>query len=139
AAGTGPGDGRCAAPAAGRAPPGARVDVGHADDLGGVPRVDYGGAARHGEHVVGQQRPQGEVLDLGGVGHDAALGLPDELLVLEVALVRVERATGLERDGVQAALGVGQLDLVAHAERAAALLCTGGGGVVGGCVHDGPS
>ena len=42
--------------------PGAGEDVGQADDLRGVLRVDDGGAAGHGNRVVRQQRPQRDVL-----------------------------------------------------------------------------
>ena len=40
---------------------GAGEEVGHRDDLRRVLRVDHGGAARHGQHVVGKQRAQRHV------------------------------------------------------------------------------
>ena len=40
---------------------GAREDVAHGDDLRRVLRVDHLRAARHGQHVVGEQRAQRQV------------------------------------------------------------------------------
>ena len=51
--------------------------------------------------------------------HDRAVGRADEVVVGEPAGVGVELAPGLEGDGVQPALGVGQLDPVADLERPA--------------------
>ncbi len=99
--------------------PGAGEDVGHRDDLPRVLGVDHGRATGHGHDVVGQQRAQGEVLDPGGVADDGAVGGADEVVVGEPPAVGVELAAGLERDGVQATLGVGQLDPLPRAERAA--------------------
>ena len=47
---------------------GAREDVGHRDDLGGVLGVDDRRAARHRDHELAQQRPEDEVLAAGGRG-----------------------------------------------------------------------
>ena len=69
---------------------GAGEDVGHRDDLAGVLGVDHGGAARHRQHVVGEQRAQREVLDAGGVADRRAVGRADEVVVGEVAAVGVE-------------------------------------------------
>jgi hypothetical protein len=96
--------------------PGARVDVRHRDDLRGVLRVDDGGAARHRQDVVGQQRAQRQVVHAPGGAHDAALGLADQRVVVEVALVRVELLAWGERERVVPALGVGQLDQVPRLE-----------------------
>ena len=68
------GDGQGAGADAGLHHAGAGVDVAHRDDLGGVLGVDHGGAARHREHEVLQQRAQRLVADLGGVLHDGPLG-----------------------------------------------------------------
>ncbi|GAA2040467.1 hypothetical protein GCM10009740_36740 [Terrabacter terrae] len=45
---------------------------------------------------------------------------PDEVVVPQETPVRVELTARLQRDGVQAALGVGQLHPLAHLEDAAA-------------------
>ena len=47
---------------------GAREDVGHRDDLGGVLGVDDRGAARHRDHELAEQRPEDEVLAARGRG-----------------------------------------------------------------------
>src|SRR5699024_7873222 len=57
--------------------------------------------------------------------HDAALGLADEVLMGDAALVRVEGATLAQCDGVHPALRVGQLHGVAVGEGAAAAMDTG--------------
>ena len=114
---------------------GAGEDVAHRDDLAGVLGVDDGRAARHRQHVVGEQRAQREVRDARRVLHDDALAGPDEVGVPQVAPVGVERAVGVQRDGVQAPARVGQLDALADPEGAAALGRPGRfgqGGVVGG-------
>ena len=68
-------------------------DVGHLDDLAGVLGVDDGGSTRHRHDVVAEQRPQREVLDVGGVGHDGAVGRTDEVVVAQEAAVGVELAS----------------------------------------------
>ena len=95
---------------------GAREDVGHGDDLAGVLGVDHRRAAGHRQHVVRQQRPDREVLDAGGVADRGAVGRADQLVVGQVAAVGVELLPGGEGDGVQAALGVGQLDALTLVE-----------------------
>ena len=97
--------------------PHARPDVAEADDLGGVLGIDDLRAARHGEHEVGQQRAQGEVTGVGGRHDDGALGGADQVVVLDGAAVRVELLAGLEDDGVQPPLGIGELHAVADHER----------------------
>jgi len=109
------------------------MDVAHRDDLAGVLRVDDRCPARHRHHVVGQQRPQGEVFDASGVGHHAGLGSPDELVVGQPALVGVKFPPGFQSDRMQATLGVGELHAVTHDERpslglgATCALCGHGG------------
>ncbi len=119
-------------------------DVGHRDDLTGVLGVDDRGPAGHRQDVVGQQRPQRDVGGTARARDDLPLGRADQRVVREVPAVRVEGRAGLQRDGVQPALEVGELDLVAGAERPAPQVGTGrrgGGGHGGGRVvrsHDGP-
>ena len=97
-------------------------DVGLGEDLRGILRVDDRGAARHRHDEVAQQRAQREVLVAGAVGDDRAVGLADEGGVLQHAVVGVQLAVLAEGDGVQAALGPGQLHAVADAERSAGSL-----------------
>ena len=108
-----------AGPDAGLDDAGPGEDVGHRDDLAGVLGVDDRGAPRHRHHVVGEQGSQHEVLDARAVRHDRPVGAADDVVVGEAAVVGVELAAHLEGDRVQAALVVGQLDPVAHRERAA--------------------
>ena len=68
---------------------GAGEDVGHRDDLRGVLGVDDGGAARHPQRVVGQQRPEGQVVGAAGGAEHGALGAADDLVVRDRALVAV--------------------------------------------------
>jgi hypothetical protein len=98
-----------------------REHVGHLHDLPGVLGVDDLRPARHGQHVVRQQRPQREV-GRRPDGDDDALGPPEQRVVLQDPLVGVELLARLEGDGVHPALGVGQLHLVARAQDAAATL-----------------
>ena len=104
---------------AGLEDPGAREDVGHADDLGGVLGVDDRGTARHRQHEVGQQRSQGQVGHTPRRRDDDALRLSEQVVVRDRALVGVEELARLERDRVQLALGVAQLDPVPGNEGAA--------------------
>jgi hypothetical protein len=99
---------------------GAGEDVGHRHDLRRVLGIDHRGAARHRHDVVRQQRAQSEVLGARGVGDDRAVGCSDEDVVGQSPRVRVELATRLEGDGVEATLGVGELDPVTHPERPSA-------------------
>ena len=95
---------------------GSGEDVGLREDLRGILRVDDRGAARHRHDEVAQERPEREVLVAAAVGDDRAVGLADELGVLEHAVVGVQLAVGAQRDRVQAALGAGELDAVSDAE-----------------------
>ena len=81
--------------------------------------VDDGGAAGHGQDVVGEQGAQREVATSAGAADNDALGRADQLVVREATLVGVEVLAGFERERVVAALGVGELHLVALAEQAA--------------------
>lgn len=91
-------------------------DVGEGEDLPRVLGVDHGGAAGHGQDVVGEQGAQREVGDVPGGADNAALGSTDQFVVREGTLVGVEVLPGLERERVVAALGVGQLNLVPDLE-----------------------
>ena len=82
---------------------GAGEDVGHRDDLAGVLGVDHGGAARHRQHEVAEQRAQRQVLEARAVGDDGALRPADQVVVAEVPLVRVEGGARRQRDRVQPA------------------------------------
>ncbi len=106
--------------------PGARVDVRHRDDLPGVLGVDDGRTTRHRQDVVGQQRPQREVRDVARAHDDGALGRADEVVVPEVAPVRVEGCARRQGDRVQPSAGVGELDAVPDPERPAPLARSGG-------------
>jgi hypothetical protein len=94
-------------------------DVGHGDDLSRILGIDDRGASGHRHDVVGQQGPQGEVFDPGGVLHRGPVRSTDEVIVGEVAAVGVELLTGGQGDGVQATPGVGELDALPHGERSA--------------------
>ena len=61
-----------------------------------------------------------------GVADHGPLGRAEELVVVEVAAVRVERGALGERDRVQPAARVGELHAVARTEEAAALRGPGG-------------
>ena len=99
---------------------GTREEVALLDNLAGVLGVDRGGAAWHGEHVVGHQRAQG-LEHVAGLGlEDRSLRFADELPVAEIAALGLEVAVVGEERGVLAALGVCELDALASAERAAA-------------------
>ena len=56
----------------------------------GVLGVDDGGAARHGEHEVGQQRTQRLVLLAHVVDHDGAVRQADDVVMRQEPPVRVE-------------------------------------------------
>lgn len=99
--------------------PRAGKDVCHRDDLTGVLRVHDRRAARHRERVVAEQRSQREVVDPRGRRDDGPFARPDDVVVLEVAAVRVEGRTRGERDRVEPPARIGELDPVARAERAA--------------------
>ena len=95
---------------------GAGEDVGEGQDLPRVLGVDHGGAAGHGQDVVGEQGAQREVGDVSRGADNAALGSADQLVVREGTLVGVEVLPGFERERVVASLGVGELDLVPDLE-----------------------
>src|SRR5206468_4052764 len=76
---------------------------------------------RHDE--VGEQRPQGQVLDTRVVRDDRAVREADDRIVLQDAAVAVEQLARFERDGVHPALRTGQLYAVARAERPGAAWC----------------
>jgi len=97
---------------------GAGEDVGHGDDLAGVLGVDDGGAAGHADGEVLQEGPEDEVFDVAGGADDDALGPADDVVVADPALVAVPLLAGLQGQGVDPALGVGQLHLVAVPEDA---------------------
>jgi hypothetical protein len=81
--------------------------------------------------VVVQERPEGQEVDpAGGAQHDP-FRPADDLVVLDPALVAVELLARLEGDGVDAALGIGELNLVTGPERAV----RGSDGDVGGFAH----
>ena len=96
--------------------------------------------AWHRHDVVGQQWPQGEVLDPSRVADDGPVGCTDEVVVGQPPAVGVELAPGLEGDRVQPALRVGQLDPLPLGERSATQ-CRADGrgrcgtGRLGGCAH----
>src|SRR4051794_25278096 len=110
--------GQRAGAGAGLQHPHARADVAGADDLRGVLGVDDLGPAGHGEHEVGQQRPEGQIAGVRRREDDGSLRGTDELVVLDRAAVGVELLARLQDDGVQPSLGVGQLHPVADGERA---------------------
>ncbi|EHM25979.1 hypothetical protein SPW_5597 [Streptomyces sp. W007] len=95
---------------------GAGEDVGEGQDLARVLGVDHGGAAGHGQDVVGEQGAQREIGDVSRGADNTALGSTDQLVVRERTLVGVEVLSGFEREGVVAALGVGELYLVPDLE-----------------------
>ena len=95
-------------PAPGLDDPGAGVDVGHRDDVGGVLGVDDRGAARHRDDVLRQQRPEHLVLAAERRLEDDALGAADDVVVAELALLGRELRAGDELDVVLAALGVAE-------------------------------
>ncbi len=105
---------QCARSDSGLKDSGAREDVGDADDLRGVLGVDHRGAPWHRQHEVGQQRSQGKVGHTPRRGHDNALRLPKQIVVGDRSLMSVEELAGLQRDSVQLALGVTQLDPVSR-------------------------
>ena len=96
---------------------GAREDVGERDDLGGVLGVDHGRTAGHRHHELAEQRPEDEVLPAGRRRDRETLLAPDQVVVLEVALVREEPLAGHQLEVVLAALLVGQPDPLAGPER----------------------
>ena len=104
---------------------GAGEDVGHRQDLPRVLGVDHGGAAGHGQDVVGEQGAQREIGDVSRGSDNAALGSADQLVVREGTLVGVELLPCFEREGVVASLGVGELDLVPDSEGPASAGGTG--------------
>ena len=89
------------------------------------PWGDHGGAAGHGQDVVGEQGAQREVRDVSRGSDNTALGSTDQLVVREGTLVGVEVLSGFERERVVAALGVGELDLVPDLEGPASAGGTG--------------
>ena len=118
-----------ARPDAGLDDPGAREDVGHVHDLAGVLGIDHRRAARHRQHVVGEQRAAARGRSTPPVVVTTVpSGLPDQRVVGDRALVGVELLAGDQGDRVHPALGVGELDPVAHGERAAAVGGAGGAG-----------
>ena len=94
-------------------------DVGERDDLGRVLRVDDGGAARHRDDELGEQRPEDEVLPAGRGGDREALFAPDQVVVRHAATVGVEGLARLQADVVPATLAVEQAHPLALAQRAA--------------------
>lgn len=95
---------------------GAGEDVAERQDLTRVLGVDHGGAAGHGQDVVGEQGAQRQVDDVSRGTDNTALGSTDQLVVRERTLVGVEVLSGFEREGVVASLGIGELDLVPDLE-----------------------
>ena len=92
----------------------------NADDLGGILRVDDRGTARHRHDEVGQQRPQRQVLvAVAWPATTEPSGAPISTSCAEHAAVGVEHLAGFERDGVQPALGAGELHAVTRTEWAA--------------------
>jgi hypothetical protein len=87
-------------------------------DLGGVLRVDDLRAARHGHHVVNQQRSQHQKRFAVGGFDDAALGQADHRVVRDGPAVRVEFAARREQHRVVPAFGVGELNAITDDERA---------------------
>ena len=83
-----------------------------------------GAALRRGPFQVGERiqltDPKGRLhtitIDTGGVRHGVAVGSSDEVVMGEEAPVGVELLAGLQDDGVQAALRVGELDPLPHLE-----------------------
>ncbi len=100
-------------------------DVGEGQDLACVLGVDHGGAAGHGQDIVGEQGAQREVCDVARGADNAAFGSTDQLVVREGTLVGVEILPGFERERVVAALGVGELYLVPDLEGPASAGGTG--------------
>ena len=109
--------------------PGAREDVAPHQDLRGVLGVDHLRAARHGQHVVGEQRPQREVGGAAGGGDHRALRLADHVVVRDRAAVGVVLAALGEHQRIAAALGIGELYPVSDLERAARVGCRHGGDI----------
>ena len=72
---------------------GAGEDVGEGQDLPRVLGVDHGGAAGHGQDVVGEQGAQREIGDV-PVVRQRCLRRPDQLVVREGTLVGVEVLPG---------------------------------------------
>ncbi len=108
--------GQCAGSDAGFHDARAGEDVAEGQDLTRVLGVDHGGAAGHGQDVVGEQGAQRQVDDVSRGTDNAALGSTDQLVVRERTLVGVEVLSGFEREGVVASLGIGELDLVPDLE-----------------------
>ena len=109
------------------------------EDLPRVLGVDHGGAAGHGQDVVGEQGAQREVGDVSRGADNTALGGTDQLVVREGTLVGVEVLPGFERERVVASLGVGELDLVPDLEGPATAGGTGRFGHVTSLPGSGPA
>ena len=97
---------------------GAGTEGRQSDDARGVLGVDDCGAAWHRQDEVIQQGPKREVGGLAAGRDDAALGQPDEAVVRDATAVGVELPALGERDGVQPALRIRELDEVADGEGA---------------------
>ena len=98
---------------------GAGEEIGIREDLACILGIDDGGAARHRHDVVGEQRPDREIVDPRRAPHRRAVGGTDEVRMPDEPPVRVELLPVLEGDGVQPALGVGQLHPITGSERSA--------------------
>jgi len=95
------------------------------DDQRRVLRVDDGGAPRHRQDEVGQERAKREERETRRRDDDRSLGLPNQRVVLEGASVGVEGAPILQGDRVVSALRVGKLDALPHAQEPAARISAG--------------
>src|SRR6266567_264374 len=109
--------GQCPGAGSGLEHAGAGKDVGEADDLRRVLRVDDRGATGHRQRVVGQQRAQRDVEGAARGTDDAALVHADEVVMRDRPAMGVEGPSGGENKAVPAALLVGQLYLVPRLER----------------------
>ena len=94
----------------------AREDVGPEENHREVLRVDDLGAARHVEHVLGQRRAQRETARALRGAHPRAVGLADDVLVLDPPAVGVEGLTLSQQDEMALAALVDQQRLLAILE-----------------------
>src|SRR5699024_2483821 len=81
-------------------------------------RVHDSGTPRHREHEVLIAGAEDLEVHSPGVRYDDPLGAPNDVIVADAPLVRVERLPWGEHERVHSPLGVGELDLFATGQDA---------------------
>src|SRR5699024_3727447 len=97
---------------------GTGVDVAEGDDESRYLRVHDSGTPRHRQHEVLIARAEDLAVHSPGDRYDDSLMAPDDVIVADEPLVRVERLLWGEHERVHSPLVVGELDLFATGQDA---------------------